>query len=518
MNLGRILQLALTGFIGQGITIIGQLLVPPFFLRFYPDGIAVYGEWIALNASINYFGTLNYGIQTYVTNQLTILYNRGEIAESKSLQASAFYVLGILAVAIITFGAVVFIIPIANALKLSHVSEESASYTLYLLILQMAAVIFFSFLTNGYMAVGKLHRGNYWVGAQRLFSILSTSFALFLQASFPILALVQLVSLLLFSAIVLIDVARVAPILLPSLRSGNWRQMRAILKPSAHFGLIAIGGFLTWQGPIILIQRLLGPADVAVFALVRVVFQMSRQILSIASSMISQDIALLVGRRGWTTLRRLYDLSERVVLFLIPVVSVGSLLMCPVLFTVWLHKRDIFEPTLCILMAIVSAVLGLKEHKTQFQTSSNRHETLSLLVLGGYATMLAVAIPVTKSFGLSGFMVTWILWEMIQTGIVLRLNLGLFPPDLKVSFRPTLRLFAFMIPAFAVAAWPAYREATWPLYTVAVVALAVTTLLGVAAYFIFGLDEIREIVSARMRLRLGKAAPSTGNDSGLDIR
>ena len=87
MNLGRILLLAFTSLIGQGITIVGQLLVPPFFLRFYPDGIAVYGEWIALNASINYFGTLNYGIQTYATNQLTILYNRGEISESKSLQA-----------------------------------------------------------------------------------------------------------------------------------------------------------------------------------------------------------------------------------------------------------------------------------------------------------------------------------------------------------------------------------------------------------------------------------------------
>ena len=44
MNLRRILQLALTSFVGQGISIITQLLIPPFFLRFYPTGIEVYGE------------------------------------------------------------------------------------------------------------------------------------------------------------------------------------------------------------------------------------------------------------------------------------------------------------------------------------------------------------------------------------------------------------------------------------------------------------------------------------------
>ena len=54
MNLKRILQLALTSFFGQGVSVVTQLLIPPFFLRFYPQGLQVYGEWIALSASISY--------------------------------------------------------------------------------------------------------------------------------------------------------------------------------------------------------------------------------------------------------------------------------------------------------------------------------------------------------------------------------------------------------------------------------------------------------------------------------
>src|ERR1700680_1391026 len=91
MKLGRILQLLLTSFLGQGITVISQLLLPPFFLRFL--GLEVYGEWIALSASVNYLGTLNYGIQTYANNEMTILYNRGDEEGAKTIQASAFRLL-----------------------------------------------------------------------------------------------------------------------------------------------------------------------------------------------------------------------------------------------------------------------------------------------------------------------------------------------------------------------------------------------------------------------------------------
>jgi O-antigen/teichoic acid export membrane protein len=502
MNLRRILQVALTAFLGQGISIITQLLVPPFFLRFYSHGLEVYGEWIALSASVNYLGTLNYGIQTYANNEMSIQYNRGETSAAKSVQASALRLLLVLIGLFVVGGSCVFLIPIQRLLKLRHVSNGDAALTLYLLIVQMAVIILFSLLTSSYMVVGKLHRGNYWGNGQRLCSVLGMSLAICLRASFPVLAGIQLGSLVLFLIFVFMDIRRTAPILLPSLGYGSWKQVGSIVKPSGHFGLIAMAGFLTWQAPVIVIQRFLGPATVGVFALIRVVFQMSRQILSVASSMISQDITLLVGQRNWVTLRRLYDLSERVVLLLIPVVSIGSLLLCPFLFTVWLHKRNLYNPGLCILMAILSAVLGIKEHKTQFQSSSNQHETLSIFILCGYTCMLIASIPMMKAFGLVGFMLTWILWEIIQTAFVLHLNNSLFPKEFQVSMHPVLRLVALMSVSVAIAVWPAYHEVTWPLSLVVVTATGMSALLGVAAYFIFGLGEIRRVVQTRLANRL----------------
>jgi O-antigen/teichoic acid export membrane protein len=446
-------------------------------------------------------GTLNYGIQTYANNEMTILYNRGDVDAAKTIQASAFRLLLLLFLVFATAGLCVFVIPIAPLLKLKHEIPHVAALTLYLLILQIAFNMLFSLLANSYMVVGKLHRGNYFQSAQRLFMVLALALAIYLRASFPILAGIQLGSLSLFFLILLVDVRRTDPVLFPSLRYGNWIQMVAILKPSTHFGLIAMAGFLTWQGPVILIQRVLGPAAVGVFALVRVVFQMSRQILSIASSTIGQDITLLVGKNDWKQLRRLYDLSERIVFFLIPIVSIGSLLLCPFFFTIWLHKRALYNPMLCILMAIVSAVLGVKEHKTQFQSSSNRHEDLSIFILCGYVVMLCISVLTMKFYGLAGFIVTWLVWEILQTRFVVGLNERLFPKEQRITTAPLLRLSIFMTIAFALAAYPAYREANWPLTWTVACACGLTGVFAVAAYSVFGVDEIRSLLTARFRNR-----------------
>ena len=506
MNLRRLLQLVVTSFLSQLLSILNQLLIPPFFLRFYGAGVEMYGEWIALSAAVSYLGTLNYGIQTYANNQMSILYNGGDLEGAKTVQASAFRLLLLLLSSFLLFGLVVFQMPIAGWLKLRHVSALAASWTLYLLIAQFAVQMLFSLLINSYQVVGRLHRGYYWSCLQRLIVILGIAVCVALRSSFVMLAAVQLITLLVCMLVVLVDVRVTAPVLLPSLRYGNWSKVRELIAPSGHFGLIAVMGFLTWQGPVLIIQRLLGPSAVAIFALVRVVFQMSRQIMMIASNIIAQDISILVGKRDWKELQRLYDLSERIVLFLVPTVTLSILVLCPFLFTVWLHQRNISDPLLCILMAAISAVMGLKEHKTQFQFSSNRHESLARWAALGQCVMLMLAVVGIKVWGLVAFLVLWLIWETMQTAWILQLNKALFPAEFKVSMQPVARLAWVMGVGLPLLIWPVYAERSWSL--AAVVALGVSTalLFGVISYRLFDVDELRSMISAKLAARFGAAA------------
>jgi O-antigen/teichoic acid export membrane protein len=505
MKLKRLFQILLATFLSQGVTVISQLLVPPFFLRYYSSGVSVYGEWLALSASVNYLGMLNYGIQTYANNQMTILHNAGDTSGAKAVQANALRLLLAIIACFAGVGALVFLMPVTAWLKLHHVTPGGAQLALYLLILQIAVNMLFSLLTNGYMMVGLPHVGNHMASGQRLLSTLGMAVAIYHHASFATLAGVQLGSLLLFSIVVLIHVRVVVPVLMPNLSYGNWSGVSAILRPSGHFGLISIGGFLTWSMPVILIQRTLGAEVTGVFGLVRTVFQMSRQILMIASSTISQDITEMWGRKDWVQLRRLYDLSERVVLFLIPVVTVGTLLLSPLLFTVWLHKRGMYQPELCFVMAVISGVLGIKEHKTQFQSASNEHDKLSWIIVIGYSVMLLAALAPIHYFGLVGYLVTWLVWEIVQTGMVLRLNERLFPAEYRVETKPLIKLAVFTLLAFAATAYPAVLEQRLSLPAGIGLALAVVLVLGAAAYKVFGLDDVATLLRSR-RKPLGAAA------------
>ena len=505
MSLKRILKLLAAFFTGQGVSIVTQLLVPPFFLHRYAHGVEVYGEWVVLTAAVSYLSTLNSGIQTYANNQMAIHYNGGELEEAKTVQASALKLSLTLIAVVAVGGSMVLLMPVGRWLHLRYTSSLTASLTVFLLMLQLMTNWLFSFLCNSYMALGRAHRGQNWGSAQRLAAILAMSAFLWFRATFPVLALTQLASMVLFTLVVVVDMRITAPVLLPSLRYGDTKTMKAIIRPSAYFGLFSVSGFLAWQGPVLLIQLFLGPASVAIFSFTRAIFNFSRQILYVTTYAVSQEITLLVGGREWRTLHRLYDLSERVVLFLVTTVSIGSLLMCPVAFSVWLHRRNLYEPGLCLLMAMVSAVMGIKDHKIQFQWSSNQHQKLAVISLLTYLGMCGLSAIALRPFGIAALMVLWLAAESVQVGAILQLNKKLFPPEIHVSAVPVLRALTMLAICFSLSAWPVYRDQHWTLIRTTGVACAAVAALSVLSYFFFGLNEVQGLIEARLRSKYAVA-------------
>jgi O-antigen/teichoic acid export membrane protein len=501
MSLKRILKLLAAFFTGQGVSIVTQLLIPPFFLHRYPHGVEVYGEWVVLTAAVSYLSTLNSGIQTYANNQMAIHYNGGELEEAKTMQASALKLSLALIAGVAVVGSTVLLMPVGHWLHLRYTASPAASATIFLLMLQLMTSWLFSLLCNSYMVLGRAHRGQNWNSAQRLAATLALAGFLWGRASFPVLALTQLVSMIVFTILVVADMRITAPVLLPSLRYGNMKTMKAILKPSAYFGLYSVSGFLVWQGPVLVIQLLLGPTVVAVFSFTRAMFNFSRQILSVATFAISQEITLLVGSRDWRALHRLYDLSERVVLFLVTTVSIGSLLMCPVAFSLWLHRRNFYEPGLCLLMAIMSAVMGIKDHKIQFQWSSNRHQKLAVISVLTYLGMCGLSAITLRPFGIEALIVLWVAAELIQVVAILQLNKKLFPREIHVSATPVVRALAMLAVCFSLVGWPVYRSEYWSLLRTTGIACAAVAILSVASYFFFGLNEVRRLIEARLRRR-----------------
>ena len=164
----------------------------------------------------------------------------------------------------------------------------------------------------------------------------------------------------------------------------------------------------------------------------------------------------------------------------------------------WLEERALYDPRLCILMALISAVLGLKEHKVQFQFASNKHERLSIFSVVGYLVMLIAAVPLMWSFGLMGFLYAWLGWEILQTAGTIALNKKLFGEDQPLDLTLLYRFIAITLASFALSAVLAYRVAAWQLRDTVVAALSVALIVALVGYFIFRLEEIRQILVRRM--------------------
>lgn len=500
MSLKRILQLLAAFFMSQGVSVVNQLLVPPLFLHRYANGVEMYGEWVALTAAVSYLGTLNFGIQNYANNQMTLHYNRGEEDEAKRVQSSALRLILILVLIATALGVGILFMPVARWMGLRHISSAAAAMTLFLMALQLVATWFFAFLSNSYLVIGELHRGAAWQNAQRLTAVLAMAAFLWVGASFPVLALTQLASIVVFTMIVLIEIKIRAPILLPSVRYGSRQDMMGVLKPSAYYGLYAFSAFFCWQGPVLLIQKILGPAAVAVFALSRVIFNMSRQLLIVLSYSIGQETINLIARRSWAQLRRMYDLSERVVLALDPVLTVGALLACPAIFAVWLrHDRTLYQPGICILMAAVSAVIGIREHKYTFQFLSNEHEGVARFSLIAYGGMIVAAALTLKTWGVDAFVVCWLAAELAIAVYVIAQNRKLFPAEFRPSLAPLPRVAVVLVLAFAAAVWPAWHDAGWSVGRSVATAVCAGTTLAIIGYFVFGLKEVQEVFVVRLR-------------------
>jgi O-antigen/teichoic acid export membrane protein len=507
MSLKGVLKMFAAFFMSQGVNVVNQLLVPPLFLQRYPHGVEMYGEWVALTAAVSYLGTLNMGVQNYANNQMTLLYNRGEQEAAKTVQSSALRLILIMVGVAMAAGISILFMPMAIWMGLRNVSSAAAAMTLFLMALQLVANWFFAFLSNSYQVIGELHRGTNWQNAQRLTAVLAMAVFLWVRASFPVLALTQLASMVVYMLVVLVDLRLRAPILVPSLRYGNRHDMVAVLKPSAYYGLYAFSAFFCWQGPVLLIEKILGPAAVALFALTRVVFNMSRQLLIILSYSIGQETINLIARRSWAQLQRMYDLSERVVLALTPVLSVGVLLACPAIFVLWLrHDRALYQPGTCILMAAVSAIIAIREHKYVFQNLSNEHEGVARFSLIAYVTMIIVAALTLKLWGVNAFVIAWFAAELAIAVYVIAQNQKLFPAEFRPSLAPLRRIVIVLALAFGAASWLALHDGKWPLMRIALVASAAAIVLFVASFFVFGLRDIQEIFLSRFRKRFAPSA------------
>jgi O-antigen/teichoic acid export membrane protein len=354
------------------------------------------------------------------------------------------------------------------------------------------------------------HRGQNFANLnQLLVMMLQVSLAL-RHAAFPLIAGAQLSVTLLGSLFLIVDFSRLAPDIRPTLRYWKAGSLAAMLKPSVQYTLLYSSNVLAYQLPTLLMQRLLGPASVVVYSVTRTVYSMSRRLLYLVTNSIGPEITITFGQRDWRRLHKLYEFSERIILLMTTPITFGSMLATPPLLQIWLHKGNLFNPSVCILLGLTVSVLSIKEHKYQFQFSCNQVREISYATILAYSVQIVVAVPMMIKFGLIGYLITWLISEILQLFYLLSLNAKLFTGTASVDRKPVYQLFAFLAAATIVFFWPVYHIASFSYVTQGAIGIVATAITAAISYWIFRVDEVRALLWSKVAGRFPSLASRRG--------
>jgi O-antigen/teichoic acid export membrane protein len=481
------------------LTVVTQLLLPPAFLHYY--GVAKYGEWIVLSGTLSYLSTLNFGVTTYASNELTMLRSRGDLESYRKVQGSTLALLLVLVCIGLAVTSSVFYLPLGKLLHLTAIAPRDVSFAAFFLGLQMLVNILAGYYNNLFMVVEQTHRGLSWAIA-RAFGATIVCFTLTMyRVDFRFLALGQFAAALTVTLLSVIDLKRKMPGLPLGLHGADWKTAIRTLKPSGLFAMIFAQQVLTYQAPVNILQWIMGPSVVVLFNTSRTVLSAARQLLSPITNAIAPEITFSYADQDKKKMLYIFHHSEKIVFAGIPITNLGAYLFAPIIVRVWLHRPELFDPYTYGLMALISAAISMREHKQFFQFSTNMHKRLSFIVFIANLMMVGLSVPLIHKFGLYGFLSVWLASEGSQMALIYLENRKLFDNDPSITFVPVLKLVFVML--ISLPACVGLLQIGRQHSPGMVAGLAIAGVLGLAAesYFVFGLRDVWIEFEQKMRLR-----------------
>ncbi len=464
--------------LGQGINLAQQLLLPVAFLRQF--GVEGYGAWLVVMAAAGQLGNLDFGLQTYLNNRLTMLHAAGDFAQFCRLQSIGLRLalglggLGFLGL-LIAQG-----LPLESWLRLGWSPTEARPVLLLLgtwVILrliqgQLAAVL---------RASGAAHRAQQWDNLQRAGLLVASLLLLHWRCDIVWLAVAHVVSVVVGIALVLWDTRR-SPVA-PSLREWNTHEAREMVCPSLFFGLTTLNFLVLYEVPLLILQWTLGPVAVVTFATTRTLFSAARQLLTPVQLAVQQELTRSFGGPIPGQLWKLQRFSETVALagggFLVVALAVLS----PWVIELWLHGRTDPSAAMLALMAAVGLATIFKDNQYALPLATNCHERATLLIGGGYLVMSVAGLWLAQIAGEPGLLLAWLITELVLAVVIFRWNRPPGEDPQSARLWAAAALPVVVVPGvYALLVW--LEGASWVLR--AGCATLAATVTGAIALLLFG--------------------------------
>jgi O-antigen/teichoic acid export membrane protein len=483
--LRRITKVASALAAGNVVYILSQLFLPPVFIAAY--GVHGYGEWLALTAGASWTQMLDCGLQTFIINELSLQFHRGNLARVKQLQSVALRIsAAMLGTGLLITAGVLALVPLNTLLGLS-MTRVTASAIAALLVAEVVLGIVWGQLNGMIRSFGYSHRAEVWAQTYRFLLVVTTVGLVLGRAPMWLIPAGRLLVFLGMTVVILFDLHRLAPQVFPTLAYWDKATAKEILRPSLWFGSFTLNQFLVFQAPILILNSIAGKPTLVVFSICRSFYGVARQLAQLARSSVAPEITRLAGINDWNRLCRLFNIYEGISFTIGLVGPVLAFVAAPKIVPVWTGNAEAISVPLFAAMMVTSIINVGKDTRLALQQATNRHIEAARLCLVTYGAFALASVPCAYAWGPIGIAVLWAVVEILQLGLVHLENRRMLP---ALTYWRLVALCAFglllVMPAAALGSW--LEGAAWT--TTGVVLTAGAILLTISAASLFGLAEL----------------------------
>jgi O-antigen/teichoic acid export membrane protein len=402
----------------QGLRIVQQILLVPFFLRAW--GIDLYNDWLLMAAAAGILSILDGGMQPYFSGLLQERMVRNEIAGyRRAVRIANFNYAAVIAIALLAIAIASLWVEWLPLLGVDHMESGVAYWTLALLAGNLLASMPFGVVNSIYRAHGEYDRGVLMGTGNLGGQIIIPLVLLTLDQPSTILAAGMIVGTVISWLIIAIDQRmRYGP--LPwGLTIPTAAEQRVTIAKCLYFASQPISTWLTFQGPLLILGHMSLPAETVAFSTARTLIGVSRQVTIQMSYPFGFELSVLLIREELAALRRLLTDAVSIVAIVGGLLAGVTIVAAEPVAALWLRGKVDIPPSLILIMALPIAVSASSQVYQILLSFSNRPRLIAhgvgIFALIGFGSAIALA----PSFGAEGVAVGLAIGEII--GMVLYL-------------------------------------------------------------------------------------------------
>ena len=415
----------LSGWVSKLAGTIIQLVQVPVFFHFWSTPL--YGEWMIVTSIPTYLSFSNIGFGNVAGNEMTMLVAAEDRDGALRVFQSCWWLIAIICgVTIVAMSGALYLLPVAQKLHLSAMSESDTKWIIFYLGVSVLLGQLEQLLQSAYRCIGRYAYGSFLKSAISLAAFACMIVPVVLGGGARVTALVFAAANVAGTLLLCVLVRRDIPWMEYGWSRASFGEIKKLTGPAIAFMGFPIGNALNLSGTLLAVGYALGPTDVAIFSTARTVSRVALQMVQMVNSTFWPEMSVAFGQKNVNLTRTLHRRACQMALIIAAVVVAGMMTVGPWFLSHWTGGHVPPSRGLLSLLLLVVVFYALWSTSSTLLAAINRHQKLAAYYIFATSLTCALCYGLSLRFGLYGAAGALLVSELVM-------NLYVLPASLRIA-------------------------------------------------------------------------------------